>query len=167
MKLKPYLPVFICLFLMLLYACSYTNNLKTNWDHWVESPIGDSHYFVSLPANYVIKETKDNYYAIYFFNSKDTNQIAPFYGGFYFSAYSASLIPNNLNREESKITNTFLDQKTEWTIYHFKEEYEIQTIVDNKDKESLLKKIHVFGYVSSLSYLPQLIHVFSTVKYKE
>lgn len=167
MKLKPYLPVFICLFLMLLYACSYTDNLKTNWDHWVETPIGDSHYFVSLPANYVIKETKDKYYAVYFFNSKDTSQIAPFYGGFHFSLYSSSLFPNDSNWIKSKITNTFLGRKTEWIIYHFNEEYEIQTIVENEDKETLFKNIHIFGYASSLSNLSQLIHVFSTIKYKE
>ena len=103
MKKHKQLTYIFFIILFLLTSCSGTYHKKAKGisieDKFItelkENQIGRSDYYISIPANYSIKETIGPDFSVYYFFPKDTNIKATFSGGLYFGNHPNKFEPDN------------------------------------------------------------------------
>jgi len=77
------------LVVIVLSACTNPKKASKNQndkDDLAEKQIGAGNYYISLPKNYTIKETKGPDFSVYYFRLNDTTRNA-LSGGIYFGNY--------------------------------------------------------------------------------
>jgi hypothetical protein len=158
----------IIIFTMLLCGCyqSAHNDKKDSpfKKTLLQKKVNGINFFISLPANYVIKEHRVPDFSVYYFHPTDTSIKNPLRGGFYLGNSPGESGPENDSCKEEKITSLFLEKDMEWTVYNCNNTYKIQLITKSESGYNWAVFIHAFGNASSKVELNNLLEVFSTLR---
>lgn len=151
---------------------SSCNNLKYKADesflkNLKENRLGNTSYYISLPDDYILKESIGPDFNVYYFYSSDTTNKKAFSGGIYFGGYPSEFKADADSYKTEKISGKLLDRKINWTVFNCNEKYIIQTVIEQEPSQGYIEKIHVFGYCVSKKEADKLFGVFSTFESKK
>jgi len=132
----------------------------------VQRKIKGTTYYLSLPANYIIKENTEIDFSVYYFYSSDTTDKKSFRGGFYLGN-----APNGFGRDYDsckveKLHSPFLGMDKVWTVYNCNGHFSAQIITDSKSGMDWARYIHAFGKADSKTEINKLLEVYSTLTKK-
>jgi hypothetical protein len=169
MKKKPFMKnYFILLFticLFTIFACERKQSKKTIdtfKSTLIEKQLPNTKFFISIPADYFIREQEGPDFSLYYFLPTDTLKPSKYSGGLYLGYAPSEFQPDSCKAYIQK--SVILKSNREWTINNCKEGYTIQTIVsDNKDSGL---KIHAFGNSKNKEDINKVLKIFSTLKHK-
>jgi hypothetical protein len=130
----------------------------------VETPIGNTHFTISLPAGYSLNSQKGPDFVVYFFAPSDTTNTKAYSGGMYFGNFPQLFGPPHPMCETAVKKNQILGNTSDWTVFSCDSIYSAQTIIMSNSKEDWNKQIHAFGKAPNEEDLGKLISVFSTLK---
>ena len=131
----------------------------------IEKQIGNSDFYISIPTNFVIKESRGPDFSVYYFNLSDTMIKPTYVCGIYFGNWPSKFKWDSCTVETSK--GKILDNNVDWTIYNCKEGYSVQTITDNKNNDHWNQKIHAFGNGATRKEMEKVMCIFSTMRKKQ
>ena len=157
---------------MFFYSCNDAYNKKVDnhktvnslRSNLIEKQIGKSNFYISLPPEYSIRQTKGPDFSVYYFTPTDTAIKANFAGGLYFGNFPHVFEPDG---DSCKITITngnVLGKTASWTVYNCNSDYTIQTIIDSKSGEEWSQKIHVFGSAKSDINMKKIFYIYTTLR---
>jgi hypothetical protein len=154
--------------MIILFSC--TNNIN-HYDNKFAKEISEKHigktkFFISLPKNYSLKETKGPDFIVYYFQSIDSTDTKSFYGGLYFGNQPSLFPPQNDSCVIQNMKSKILHFEKEWTCFVCDNIYAIQTLIENKDDNRWGQYIHAFGSCKSKTDLDKLLLIFETLKVK-
>lgn len=133
----------------------------------VESRLGGTQYYISLPKDYKLEESQGTDFTVYYFQPSDTTVKKFFAGGIYFGAYPSEFKPVDNTCTTEKLSGKLLDIETEWTLHSCNDSYQIQSVVEKAPDLGYIEKVHAFGHGYSRKEINKLLSVFSTLKEKK
>jgi hypothetical protein len=152
----------LCL-LSLFYSCKNVNHKDEVNNGFIDSlnekRIGQTNYWIFVPADFEIKENEGPDFSVFYF--VDTTAKSGFSGGMYFGNYPSRFPPKNDSCKIEVINSEILGENSDWSLYECNGEYSVQTIVDSKSK-GWNNQIHVFGHTSSRSDVYRILKIYST-----
>lgn len=164
-------------FSALLVFVSCSNNVNTDSvsetkDNVVKTPlietqIGKSGYFISIPANYTIVESEGPDFYVYYIQTADSTDTVSFSAGMYFGNHPGKFGPANDSCIADVIDGNILESNAEWTVYNCKGAYSVQAIADSKSGEGWNSLVHAFGNGSSESDVHEVVDIFATLRKKQ
>src|ERR1700759_2724737 len=86
MRKHPKIFLFYCITACLFWGCKSNNHpiiISAFQKSLVQKKIKGTTYYLSIPANYVIKENNGPDFSVYYFYPSDTSDRKSFRGGFY------------------------------------------------------------------------------------
>jgi len=133
----------------------------------VERQVAKSDFYISIPADYSIKETNGPDFSVYYFSPTDTTIKGNFAGGLYFGNFPSEFEKDNDSCKTTTLKSTILNTNADWTVYNCSNNYTLQTIIDSKSGEDWNEKIHAFGHAKSEDNLHKVLDIYSTLKQKK
>lgn len=126
MKTSTYLIIIFLWTFLFITGCGATDNKKTDnvsvdstfVKGLVETQIGKSDYYISIPKEYSINETEGPDFSTYYFSPTDTTSKANFLGGFYFGNHPGKFDPDNDSCKTENFKSKILNDNADWTIYN-------------------------------------------------
>ncbi|MFK7812398.1 MAG: hypothetical protein AB8B59_07880 [Maribacter sp.] len=164
----------ILLFSLFLLSCNYAPPTKSDSvekndsfkKELIETRLGKSNLYVSLPKNYKIEENIGSDFEVYYFTPIDTNKVQSLSGGLYLGNHPSEFEPSNDSCKTDFMTNQVFSKQRKWKIYDCKGEFLLQTIINNKRGEDWNQKIHIFGNTKSKEDLNNLVDIYSSLNHK-
>ena len=169
-----HIPRFIYHFTLLFIVTSACNGQAINStqvdsqfkNNLHQRKIDSTDYRISLPVNYIIKESRGPDFTVYYFHSADTADRKSFSGGFYLGNWPSRSAFVNSDCKEEQINSYLLGENKEWTLYRCGNIYKVQIITDSKSGQDWSQFIQAFGMAATRSDLDKLLEIFSTLTTK-
>ena len=136
-------------------------------EHLVQKRIGNTSFYISLPANYIIEGTQGEDFDVYYFYPSDSTVKVHFSGGMYFGNFPHAFDPQNKKCQIGQSKSTVLQSNAQWLIYSCAGEYTIQTTVKSGSKQGWNSFVHAFGKGPSKLERDKLFEVYTTLKLKQ
>jgi hypothetical protein len=128
----------------------------------IKKQVPGTNYFISLPANYIIKKSNGPDFSVYYFYSADTTNHTSFLGGFYLGNSPGAFATDSC--KQSQLKSYLLGAQQDWTLYNCNNRYIIQIITNSRSKYDWARFIHAFGSCKSMAELNKLFDVYSTLE---
>ncbi|WP_108807448.1 hypothetical protein [Aquimarina spinulae] len=160
---------------VLLYSCNKKESKsKPNSDpvidlfkkNLIETKIGGSNLYISLPTNYKIEENLGPDFKVYHFKHIDTNSVQNLSGGFYLGYHPSEFAPDNDDCKTEFSESEVFNKQRKWRIYDCNGEFSMQSIIINESNEIWNEKIHAFGNATTKNDLDKLMKIYSTLNKK-
>lgn len=166
--MKAFLKTFLSYILIagLLSACQNNNHpaVRSAFQRGlVQKKIKGTYYYLSVPANYVIKENQGPDFSVYYFYSSDTTDKKSFRGGFYLGNAPGGFAIDYDSCKVEKLYSLILGDNKPWTVYNCDGNYSIQIITASKSGMEWGQLIHAFGKAGSRVEINKLLEVYSTL----
>lgn len=165
-----FLPVLLVIFLLSCNNSDPKSGVAENHDPFSQSlsetQIGKGNFYISIPADYFIRETEGPDFFVYYIAPKDTTIRPSYYGGIYFGNHPNNFEADNTGCKTESIDGNLFGNPIKWTSINCEGDYTIQTIADNKGHDDWNEKIHLFGGAESKEELKKVLAIFETLKKK-
>lgn len=129
-----------------------------------EKQIGESGFYISIPADYSITTSNGPDFSVYYFSPTDTTVKNKLSGGLYFGNFPHEFEADNVSCKIETLKGNILDRLQDWTVYNCQGDYSIQTIADNKKSEGWNQRIHAFGQAYNKDDLHTILGIYSTLR---
>lgn len=160
----------ICLVLFLFAAggCSKTANTidPPRIEGLTETQIEHTNLSISLPAGYVISESRQEDFSIFRFAPRDTTVAKPLIGGFYMGNHPGTFEPENDQCSTDSRESDVFGSSEEWTVFKCTDKHSIQVTIDNPNAEKWNEYLHLFGTAYTQQDMDRLLQIFSTLRSK-
>jgi len=166
MRISLFLNLALMLFVLLSYEQGPAKSkVKKSLFHeqLVKKRIGNTSFYISLPANYIIKGSQIVDFDVYYFYPSDSTDKVHFSGGMYFGNSPHNFDPQNSKCHVGKLKSNILKSDAPWVIYNCAGEYTIQTIVESGSKQGWNSLVHAFGKGPSKLERDKLFEVYATL----
>jgi hypothetical protein len=133
----------------------------------VQKRIANTNFYISLPANYIVKGSQGVDFDVYYFYPSDSTDKAHFSGGMYFGNSPHFFDPQNSKCHVWKVKSNILKSNAQWVIYNCAGEYTVRTTVESGSKQGWNSLVHAFGKGPSKLERDKLFEVYETLKLKQ
>jgi hypothetical protein len=135
-------------------------------DSLIEKQISHSHYYISLPPGYNLKEHDGPDFTVYYITTQNHILKEQFSEGLYFGNFPG-MFPKSDSCQAKTIKGAILGKVEQWSVYDCAGNYFLQVVAQSQSGEEWCSIVHAFGEANSKMNMYRLLEIFSTLKRKK
>lgn len=154
----------VCLIIILGKPGSHIVHAETKL---IRQKLTDTNFYISIPPDFNVSRVEGADFVVYYFTPEDTTHIDTFSFGLYIGNFPSGFKQPDEYCNKEILEGNLLTKVCKWDIYSCNDDYFIETVVENTDKELLIlrsdEKIRAFGSSSKREDLDFIMKIFSTL----